>query len=306
MIVALVAAGQARRRHARTATRSSATCSTRSSRPPKRRTSSVRIGQKVSRDGRRARRCASTRRRRERRGAGRTPRPAPSTSRPARLALGAGRRATGIVDVLFVDEAGRSRWPTCWRWRGSADVDRPPRRPAAARSAPQGIASARRGSVGPRAPARRRATMPARARSASSSSRPGGSIRTVTAFTSDAFYEGQLESRPDLARPAPPRPGAAARGRRPLAADRPRRRRQRVTGGGARRSPRSFERCVESGSTWIDSRATSSRSATTDILVVAPYNAQVGADPRASCRPRRGWARSTSSRGRRRRSASTR
>ena len=50
---------------------------------------------------------------------------------------------------------GRCRSPTCWRWPGSADNRRPARRPAAARPAAPGIASARRGPIRPGAPPRR-------------------------------------------------------------------------------------------------------------------------------------------------------
>lgn len=102
----------------------------------------------------------------------------------------------------------------------------------------------------------------------------------VTAFTSTAFYEGELRSRPDRSRqamvgPAPMR-GA---GVRLIAADH--------TGADnespeeAREVAHLVRAIVDSGSTWIDHNGEPHRVDYDDVLVVAPYNAQVGAILRA-------------------------
>jgi uncharacterized protein len=98
----------------------------------------------------------------------------------------------------------------------------------------------------------------------------------VTAYTSQAFYEGKLESRPELARQR-------------LLAPKP------IRGTGVRllpiehvgaesESPEEARQVaalvralVESGSTWIDAKGDEHPLRYEDILVVAPYNAQVGA-----------------------------
>jgi uncharacterized protein len=98
----------------------------------------------------------------------------------------------------------------------------------------------------------------------------------VTTYTSQAFYEGKLESRPEL-------------GRQRLLAPEP------IGGTGVRllpiehvgaesESPEEARQVaalvralVESGSTWIDAKGDERALGYEDILIVAPYNAQVGA-----------------------------
>jgi uncharacterized protein len=98
----------------------------------------------------------------------------------------------------------------------------------------------------------------------------------VTAFTSNAFYEGKLESRENLARQAlhAPMPMRGA-GVRLLAVEHV---------GGESESPEEARQVaalvramVQSGSTWIDKHGDEHPLRYEDVLVVAPYNAQVGA-----------------------------
>ena len=98
----------------------------------------------------------------------------------------------------------------------------------------------------------------------------------VTRYTSQAFYEGKLESRPELERqslqaPAPMR----GTGVRLLPIDHV---------GAESESPEEARQVaalvralVESGSAWIDSDGVEHVIRYDDVLVVAPYNAQVGA-----------------------------
>ena len=98
----------------------------------------------------------------------------------------------------------------------------------------------------------------------------------VTAYTSQAFYEGKLESRPELERqrllaPEPIR-GTGVR-LLPI---------EHV--GAESESPEEARQVaalvralVESGSTWIDKEGAEYPLRYEDVLVVAPYNAQVGA-----------------------------
>ena len=158
-------------------------------------------------------------------------------------------------------------------------VDRPARRPAAARSAAPGLASAGRGPVGARPPARWHGDDPRR-RSACSSSTPSGSIRRSAAFTSEAFYDGRLESRPR------PRATSALRGPAP-AARRPASRYLASDHVGADSLSRTEALPGRRPSSARSSRADRHGSIShgveqpigyADVLVVAPYNAQVGAD----------------------------
>ena len=97
----------------------------------------------------------------------------------------------------------------------------------------------------------------------------------VTEFTSTAFYEGRLESRPNLGRQAlhGPEPLRGA-GLRLLPADH--------TGADndspeeARQVAALVRILVESGSTWVDQHGEERAITWNDVLVVAPYNAQVG------------------------------
>ena len=126
----------------------------------------------------------------------------------------------------------------------------------------------------------------------------------ICAFTSELFYEGRLQSRPDLERQVldGPTPFAGAGlwfvpvdARRATRAPRPRR---------SSGSPRSSTELTAGGVHWTDQRNDRRPLQLADILIIAPYNAQVAALsarlPRA-----RASAPSTSSRARRRRSSST-
>ena len=98
----------------------------------------------------------------------------------------------------------------------------------------------------------------------------------ITEFTSVAFYERRLESRPDLARQAligpapPPRAGVLLVDVEHEGAD-------NESPEEARRVAEIVRRVVEDGSTWIDRHGQESLITYEDVLVVAPYNAQVGA-----------------------------
>ena len=97
----------------------------------------------------------------------------------------------------------------------------------------------------------------------------------ITSFTSTAFYDGRLESRTNLERqvvhgPAP----LGGSGLRYLAAD-------HVGADSLSRSEALqvagiVRALVESGSTWVDQHGNERPIGFGDILVVAPYNAQVG------------------------------
>jgi predicted RecB family nuclease len=98
----------------------------------------------------------------------------------------------------------------------------------------------------------------------------------VTRFTSEAFYEGKLESRPELVRqrlvgPAPMH-GA---GVRLLAVDHVGNENESVEE--ARQVAALVRALVGSGSTWIDRDGEEHALGFEDVLIVAPYNAQVGA-----------------------------
>jgi predicted RecB family nuclease len=99
---------------------------------------------------------------------------------------------------------------------------------------------------------------------------------SIARFTSEAFYESRLESRPDLGRQAlhatEPMAGAGLRFL-PTAHS-----------GASNESPSEAREVahlvralVEAGSTWVDRRGEERPLRYADVLVVAPYNAQVGA-----------------------------
>jgi uncharacterized protein len=102
----------------------------------------------------------------------------------------------------------------------------------------------------------------------------------VTSFTSTAFYEGRLESQADRSRQAMvgPEPMRGA-GVHLVPSDH--------TGADnespeeAREVAQLVRAIVESGSSWVDHKGETRRIGYRDVLVVAPYNAQVGAILRA-------------------------
>jgi uncharacterized protein len=97
----------------------------------------------------------------------------------------------------------------------------------------------------------------------------------LTAFTSSAFYEGRLASRPHLVKQAlhAPEPLAGV-GTRLLTAEH--------AGSGnvspeeARQVAAVARALVEGGARWVDQHGEERRVTWNDVLVVAPYNAQVG------------------------------
>jgi uncharacterized protein len=97
----------------------------------------------------------------------------------------------------------------------------------------------------------------------------------ITHFTSTAFYEGRLESRPNLVH-------QELRAPMPLGGAGPRLVAAAHTGSEnwsaeeAREVAQLASALVESGSTWIDRHGAEHRVTWNDVLIVAPYNAQVG------------------------------
>jgi predicted RecB family nuclease len=97
----------------------------------------------------------------------------------------------------------------------------------------------------------------------------------ITEFTSDAFYDGRLESRDDLEQ-------QRVRGPAPLGGSGLRFVEAQHTGADSLSLSEAIDvarivrALVESGSTWIDRAGVERRMTYGDILVVAPYNAQVG------------------------------
>ena len=271
-----------------TATRSSATCWTRSSRGGRgtaRR--AVRIGQKTGQG-----RCHLPRRR-------------------ARLDSNdavAGALAAGELDVvggtawLWARDGVRRIAGRPVRGRGRPDVAgeraspsrRPPTRSScsATRSSwtSRSRARTRPAPSAPRSPTCWASTRRCRPSWASSWSGRGGCTRTICAYTSEAFYEGALEPEAGHERQvlagAAPLDGTGIR----FVAVPPRRERHRVVrgGGGGRGAGRA--RCSTAGATWIDVRGRDAplRPARTSSIVT-PYNAQVARDrrSRAARRPRR-------------------
>jgi uncharacterized protein len=98
----------------------------------------------------------------------------------------------------------------------------------------------------------------------------------LTRFTSSAFYENRLESRPDLV-------NQRLNGPEPLVGDGVRLLPANHVGADnespeeAHQVAQLVRALVESGSTWIDRHAAVHPITYEDVLIVAPYNAQVGA-----------------------------
>ncbi len=244
--------------------------------------------------------------RRRRRAAGSTT--AARTSPPGRRGCGRRRRWPSAVDVLFVDEAGQISLANVVAISRADRQHRPARRSAAARPAAAGHASAGRRPVGagPRPRRRTRRSPPDR----------GLFLETTWRLHPDLceLHLGGLLRRPPRARGRTSRVQRLARAGlasstasgRGCSTSPTHRRRQRVARARPTRSRRSPDRSSTAARPGPTSTASSGRSTWDDVLIVAPYNAQVGAIKRRLCRRRRGSGRSTSSRARRRRSASTR
>jgi len=98
----------------------------------------------------------------------------------------------------------------------------------------------------------------------------------ITRFTSEAFYEGRLHSRPDLERQA-----VVTERRLPSAGvvlvEAQHERADNESIQEARLVAEIVRGIVEGGSTWVDRHDTERPITYEDVLVVAPYNAQVGA-----------------------------
>ena len=187
--------------------------------------------------------------------------------------LWASDRSEGAVDVLFVDEAGQVALANVLAIAGAA-------RSIVLLGDPQQLDQPLQGSHPPGA--ERSALAHLLGDEATIPPELGLFLEhtwrlhpAVAAFTSDAFYDGRLESRPALRRqevraPAPMR----GSGLRYLASEH----------AGADSISRSealqvaaiVRAVVESGSTWIDAEGAERPVGYRDVLVVAPYNAQVG------------------------------
>ena len=209
------------------------------------------------------------------------------------------------VDVLFVDEAGQISLANVVAIARATGQPRPARRPAAARPAAPGHASAGRGSIGAGARPRRR-TRRCRRRAACSSRQTWRLHPDLCDFTSEVFYDDRLEPEAHLGRQRLEAPATLGRRRRASLVD-------IATVGADNESPEEADAVAELARSIVEGGATLDRRERRrapmtwdDILIVAPYNAQVGAIKRAACRRRRGSGPSTSSRARKRRSASTR
>jgi hypothetical protein len=98
----------------------------------------------------------------------------------------------------------------------------------------------------------------------------------LTRFTSEVFYEGRLESQPDLAR-------QRVDGTSPVTGVGPRFVGQGAAGYDSESPPEAeavadlARAIVEGGSTWTDDKGRVCPVTWGDVLIVAPYNAQVGA-----------------------------
>ncbi len=166
--------------------------------------------------------------------------------------------STAALDYLFIDEAGQVSLADALAMGTCGAEPRARRRPAAARAGAPGHAPGRRRRLRAQAPARRR-TRRSRPTAGSSSSAPSGCTRTSAATSRRSSTRGGCGPTP-----AAPRRDDAARDRAPLPAGRARRAagRSRSRGGRGGRGARS-------------SGCSRRASPATEIMVVAPYNAQV-------------------------------
>ena len=256
---------QARRRRRDRATRRSTTCSRRSRRP-RARPASVPRAEEGDARGTPSR---STRARAR----SRTPR-TPASFDDADHDLFAGtawlfarEELDGKLDYLFVDEAGQVSLADALALGTCARTLVLLGDPQQLAQVSQGVHPERRRPLGARAPARR-ARRPSPRTWASSSSAPAGCTPTSAASSPTSFYEGRLDS----ADACCGRQASSVRHRAPLAAGRARGQLDRVRGGGGRDPGR--DRAPARGD--VDGREGSTRPiGVGDILVVAPYNAQV-------------------------------
>jgi superfamily I DNA and/or RNA helicase len=187
--------------------------------------------------------------------------------------LWASEQSTGMVDVLFVDEAGQISLANVLAMGGATDS-------LVLLGDPQQLDQPLQGSHPPGAD--RSALAHLLGDDATMPAHRGLFLEhtwrmhpTLTAFTSAAFYEGRLESRGHLAAQTliGPEPVRGV-GSRLLPAEH--------TGGDnvapdeARQVAALATTLVRSGATWIDQHGTERPIGWNDVLIVAPYNAQVG------------------------------
>ena len=230
------------------------------------------------------------------------------TSPPGRRGCGRRRRMADAVDVLFVDEAGQISLANVVAMAARDRQHRPARRSAAARPAAAGHRT-RRVPTGPRWP------------TSSASRRHDAADRglflettwrlhpDLCDYTSEVFYDDRLEPEAHLAvqRPGEPRiRGSTGSGRGSLAvADRPART-TRIAGRGRGRGRARSLAWSKAARRWIDaawrSRDRSTGTTSSSSRRTTPRSGRSS----GCCRPRPGSGPSTSSRARRRRSASTR
>ena len=187
--------------------------------------------------------------------------------------LWASDKSDGIVDVLFVDEAGQVALANVLAMSGAA-------RSIVLLGDPQQLDQPLQGSHPPGAD--RSALAHLLREGATISPEVGLFLEhtwrlhpAVASFTSDAFYDGRLESRPLLERqevraPAPVR----GSGLRYLPADHAGA--DSVSRSEALQVATVVRAVVESGSSWVDAEGVERPVGYGDVLVVAPYNAQVG------------------------------
>ena len=184
------------------------------------------------------------------RGDARQPSTCCSSTRPGQMSL---------ADAIAVSQGAAQR--------------RAARRPAAARARQPGHAPARLGRLGARAPARRPRHRAAGPRACSSTAR-GGCTRTSARFVSQTMYDGRLEPIAGTRAPARrlgracPAPGCGC-----SRSSTPSNRQTRARGGATRSRAEVDDLLAAAGG---PTATASSRDLTLDdILVVAPYNAQV-------------------------------
>jgi predicted RecB family nuclease len=188
--------------------------------------------------------------------------------------LWASGRMTGAVDVLFVDEAGQMSLANVVAMSRAASS-------IVLLGDPQQLDQPLKGSHPPGAD---RSAL-AHVLADDATMRPDRGLflektwrlhPDLTRFTSEVFYEGRLESQPDLAR-------QRVDGKSVVAGAGPRFVPQ-STAGYDNESPPEAEAVaqlvraiVEGGSTWTDDKGRVCPVTWDDVLIVAPYNAQVGA-----------------------------
>ena len=214
---------------------------------------------------------------RQRRGRGGARRRRPSTSSPGRRGCSRARRWSAPFDVLFVDEAGQMSLANSSRSAARAGsivlLGDPNQLPQVS----QGVHPDGCRRVGARAPRRRRGRRSPTERGLFLDDDLADASGRQRATSREMFYDGSPRDAPSTACQRRRRRRAAPRRRRhPV---RPRRAR-RATDSGRRRGGRSSPSCDQGprGHGHVDRRRdVACRSTIDDIIVVAPYNAQVAA-----------------------------